>query len=145
VGSPHDACRGGCGESAPGGVDSGGSRAAGSVWPIYVIVFLVFLVTLVSNAAKMAVIPNLVATHQFAPRQRIDHVRRTRGTIAGIVLGGLVIDWGLWSGFGWTGYEAAFYLDGVSFAFSALMLPWRFRGADRLRRFRRGDRPRGAN
>jgi len=100
----------------------GAHRVAGALWPVYVIVFLVFLVTLVSNAAKMAVIPNLVARRQLLAANALATFLGRVATIAGIVLGGLVIDWGIWSRFGWRGYEPAFYLDGVSFAFSALML-----------------------
>ncbi|RPJ60736.1 MAG: MFS transporter [Acidobacteria bacterium] len=96
-------------------------RFAG-LWPIYVIVFLVFRVTLVSNAAKMAVVPDLVERRQLLAANSLTTSLGRVATVAGIVLGGLVIDWSVWARFGWTGYEAAFYLDGVSFVFSALML-----------------------
>lgn len=94
----------------------------GSLWPIYLIVFLVFLVTMVSNAAKMAVVPDLVDRRQLLAANALMTSMGRVATVAGIVLGGFVIDWRGWVSLGISGYQAAFYIDGVSFAISALML-----------------------
>ena len=99
-------------------------QAAGTLWAAYPIVFMVFLAGLVFNAAKMAVIPDLVAGDQLlAANAAVTFIGRF-ATVAGIVGGGLVVGSRRWSSVGWSGYEAGFYLDALSFAVSAWTLAW---------------------
>jgi MFS transporter, DHA3 family, macrolide efflux protein len=97
-------------------------RAAGALWAVYPIVFAVFLVGLVFNAAKMAVLPDLVGAEQLlAANAAVTFIGRF-ATVAGIVGGGIVVGASLWSHLGCSGYEAGFYLDALSFAASAWTL-----------------------
>jgi MFS transporter, DHA3 family, macrolide efflux protein len=115
-------------------------RAAGALWAVYPIVFLVFLLGLVFNAAKMSVIPDLVAGDQLlAANAAVTFIGRF-ATVAGIVGGGLVVGASLWSSVGWSGYEAGFYLDALSFAVSA----WTLASAVPATRVRRAAAASGA-
>lgn len=94
----------------------------GSIWPVYVMAFVVALLGLFFNSAKMALIPNLVEHEQLlAANAALTSIGRL-ATVAGIVGGGLLVSWTIWERVGWTGYEAGFYLDALSYAISVLSL-----------------------
>jgi hypothetical protein len=43
-------------------------------------------------------------------------------TVAGVVGGGVMVEWAVWQRVGWEGYEAGFYLDSMSYFVSVLTL-----------------------
>lgn len=97
-------------------------EVTGSIWPVYVMAFVVALLGLFFNSAKMALIPDLVAHDQLlAANAALTSIGRL-ATVAGIVGGGLLVSWTIWERVGWTGYEAGFYLDAISYAVSVLAL-----------------------
>jgi MFS family permease len=94
----------------------------GFIWPVYVIAFLVALLGLFFNAAKMALIPDLVAHGQLMPANAALTSIGRFATIAGVVGGGVIISWPIWQHIGWEGYEAGFYIDAISYALSVATL-----------------------
>ena len=97
-------------------------RSTGHLWPVYIVAFFVFLLGVFFNSAKMSLIPDLVRREQLlSANAALTSIGRF-ATVAGLVGGGLVIGWGIWQRVGWTGYEAGFYLDSVSYVISVLTL-----------------------
>jgi len=94
----------------------------GYIWPAYVVAFFVGLFGVFFNAAKMALIPDLVEHHQLMPANAALASIGRVATVAGLVGGGLMVDWPAWQRIGWEGYEAGFYLDSVSYAVSVVSL-----------------------
>jgi MFS family permease len=97
-------------------------HATGFIWPAYVVAFLVGLLGVFFNAAKMALIPDLVAEHQLMPANAALATIGRFATVAGIVGGGVMVSWTIWDRVGWTGYEAGFYLDSASYSISVITL-----------------------
>lgn len=109
-------------------------REIGFIWPVYVIAFLVALMGLFFNAAKMALIPDLVSHDQLmSANAALTSIGRF-ATIAGVVGGGVIISWTIWERLGWEGYEAGFYIDAITYAISVLTLLMIGRGAPAGRR-----------
>lgn len=97
-------------------------RSIGYIWPVYVFAFVVALLGVFFNAAKMALIPDLVhRTQLLSANAALTSVGRV-ATVFGIVGGGLMIEWTIWERFGWTGYEAGFYIDALSYTVSVITL-----------------------
>lgn len=97
-------------------------RVIGYIWPIYVFAFVVALLGLFFNAAKMALIPDLVHRNQLlSANAALTSVGRV-ATVFGIVGGGMMIEWTIWERIGWTGYEAGFYIDALSYTISVITL-----------------------
>lgn len=96
--------------------------ATGSLWPVYAVAFVVFLLGVFFNAAKMALIPELVPREQlFAANAALTFVGRF-ATVLGIVGGGVIIGLAFWGRVGWSDFAAGFYLDGASYLVSVLTL-----------------------
>jgi len=96
--------------------------STGALWPVYVVAFLTFMLGVFFNAAKMALIPDLVDRAQlFSANAALSFIGRI-ATVIGIVGGGLFIGLPFWRRFGWTDYAAGFYLDAGSYAVSVAML-----------------------
>ncbi len=96
--------------------------ATGHLWSVYAIVFLVFLLGVFFNAAKMALIPDLVQRSEYlSANAALSFVGRF-ATVLGIVGGGVIIGLSAWRRFGWTDYAAGFYLDASSYLVSVLTL-----------------------
>jgi len=94
----------------------------GHLWPVYVVAFAVFLLGVFFNAAKMALIPELVPpTHLLPANAALTFVGRF-ATVLGIVGGGVFIGLAFWRSVGWSDYAAGFYLDSVSYLISVLTL-----------------------
>jgi MFS family permease len=94
----------------------------GHLWVVYVVAFFVFLLGIFFNAAKMAMIPDLVERHELlAANAALTSVGRI-ATVVGIIGGGVLISWPIWQRLGWSDYAAGFYLDAGSFALSVLTL-----------------------
>lgn len=93
-----------------------------SLWPVYAASFVIFLLGVFFNAAKMALIPDLVARPHLLPANAALTFIGRIATVIGIVGGGLLIALPLWRTIGWEGYEAGFYLDAGSYLVSVLTL-----------------------
>lgn len=96
--------------------------ATGQLWPVYLVAFLVFLLGVFFNAAKMALIPELVPRAQLLPANAALTFVGRFATVLGIVGGGVIIGLGFWRQFGWSDYAAGFYLDATSYLVSVLTL-----------------------
>ena len=97
-------------------------RELGFMWPVYVVAFFVGLFGVFFNSAKMALIPDLVDHEQLLPANAALTSIGRFATVAGIVGGGLMVDWPAWKRLGWQGYEAGFYMDSVSYGISVITL-----------------------
>ncbi len=94
----------------------------GYIWPVYVVAFFVGLCGVFFNAAKMALIPDLVAHDQLLPANAaLTSIGRV-ATVTGMVGGGLLVGWTIWERVGWEGWEAGFYIDAISYSVSVLTL-----------------------
>jgi MFS family permease len=97
-------------------------HTAGYIWPVYVVAFFVGLFGVFFNAAKMAVIPDLVDPDHLLPANAaLTSIGRV-ATVTGMVGGGLLVEWGIWQRIGWEGWEAGFYIDSVTYLISVLTL-----------------------
>ncbi len=97
-------------------------RQSGHLWPVYIVAFFVFLSGVFFNSAKMALIPDLVRRDQLlSANAALTSIGRF-ATVAGLVGGGVIIGWTIWQRVGWTGYEAGFYMDSISYAVSVISL-----------------------
>lgn len=105
--------------------------ATGHLWTVYVAAFLTFLLGVFFNSAKMALIPELVPrSHLLSANAALSFIGRF-ATVLGVVGGGVIIGLAAWRRFGWSDYEAGFYLDGGSYLISVLtLLAIRFTGRD---------------
>jgi len=95
----------------------------GNIYPVFVVVFFMFLLALFFNAARSAIIPNLVDRPRILLANSVINFVSRGATFLGMVIGGIVIDWKIWHQvFGIAGWTAAFIIDAISFAISAVML-----------------------
>ncbi|MBK6307387.1 MAG: MFS transporter [Gemmatimonadetes bacterium] len=103
--------------------------ATGRLWPVYLVAFAVFLLGVFFNAAKMALIPELVPRpHLLAANAALTFVGRF-ATVAGIVGGGVIIGMTFWHRFGWSGDRRRLLsLDAGSYLISVLHPPGDRRG-----------------
>ncbi len=95
---------------------------------VYVIAFVVFLFGLFFNTARLAIIPNLVGQEKVLGANSFMNIVGRLATFAGMVLGGLIVDWSGWQRLGirpvWT---AGFYLDSLTYFVSVVSLLFIFR------------------
>lgn len=94
----------------------------GYIWPVYVVAFFVGLCGVFFNAAKMALIPDLVPHEQLLPANAALTSIGRLATVTGMVGGGLLVGWTIWNRIGWEGWEAGFYIDAISYGISVLTL-----------------------
>jgi MFS family permease len=94
----------------------------GYIWPVYVVAFFVGLAGVFFNAAKMALIPDLVEHDQLLPANAALNTIGRVATVTGLVGGGLLVGWAVWRRVGWEGWEAGFYIDALSYTISVLTL-----------------------
>ena len=94
----------------------------GYLWPVYVVAFFVGLAGVFFNAAKMALIPDLVDHEELLPANAALTTIGRVATVTGLVGGGLLVGWTIWNRIGWEGWEAGFYIDALSYAISVLTL-----------------------
>jgi MFS family permease len=97
-------------------------RSTGRLGLVYVAAFFVFLMGTFFNSAKMALIPDLVPKNALLPANAALTSIGRIATVAGIVGGGMIMSSSVWARFGWTTYDAGFYLDSASFMTSVLTL-----------------------
>lgn len=94
----------------------------GYIWPVYVVAFFVGLFGVFFNAAKMAVIPDLVDPNHLLPANAaLTSIGRV-ATVTGMVGGGVLVGWTVWDRFGWEGWEAGFYIDSLTYLISVVTL-----------------------
>ncbi|MEO6446550.1 MAG: MFS transporter [Gemmatimonadaceae bacterium] len=96
--------------------------ATGHLWAVYIVAFTVFLLGTFFNAAKMALIPDLVAREHLLPANAALTFVGRFATVIGIVGGGIIIGMSRWRAIGWSDYAAGFYLDSASYFVSVLSL-----------------------
>ena len=94
----------------------------GYIWPVYIVAFFVGLAGVFFNAAKMALIPDLVEHEQLLPANAALNTIGRVATVTGLVGGGLLVGWGIWQRIGWEGWQAGFYIDALSYAISVITL-----------------------
>ncbi|MBN2620505.1 MFS transporter [candidate division WOR-3 bacterium] len=94
-----------------------------SIYVVFALVFFMFLVTLFFNAARSAIIPNLVGKEDILKANSMVNFVSRGATVLGMWLGGLIVDWGIWPRLiGIAGWTVAFVLDALTFGVSAIML-----------------------
>lgn len=86
------------------------------VWFLYAVVALQAVCGALSGPARAAMIPRLLPAGQLPAANALNSVTMTSGTMAGPMLGGLIV--------GWWGYQAAYLIDAVTFL-AALYAMWR--------------------
>ncbi|MEU9235311.1 MFS transporter [Streptomyces subrutilus] len=86
------------------------------VWFLYAVVALQAVCGALSGPARSAMIPRLLPAEQLPAANALNSVTMTSGTMAGPMLGGLIV--------GWWGYQAAYLIDAVTFL-AALYAMWR--------------------
>ncbi|MBE0432283.1 MFS transporter [candidate division WOR-3 bacterium] len=95
----------------------------GSMYPVFAVVFFMFLCALFFNAARSAIIPNLVARKRILTANAVINFVSRGATFLGMLAGGIVVDWRIWHRvFGIAGWTAAFILDALTFVVSAFLL-----------------------
>ncbi len=97
-------------------------QTLGYIWPVYVVAFFVGLAGVFFNAAKMALIPDLVEHDQLLPANAALTTIGRVATVTGLVGGGLLVGWTIWERVGWQGWEAGFYIDAMSYTISVMTL-----------------------
>jgi MFS family permease len=97
-------------------------HSLGYIWPVYVVAFFVGVFGVFFNAAKMAVIPDLVDHDHLMPANAaLTSIGRV-ATVTGMVGGGLLVGWTFWERFGLEGWEAGFYIDSFTYLISVFTL-----------------------
>ncbi len=86
------------------------------VWFLYAVVALQSVCGALSGPARSAMIPRLLPAEQLPAANALNSVTMTTGTMAGPMLGGLIV--------GWWGFQAAYLIDAVTFC-AALYAKWR--------------------
>ena len=94
----------------------------GYIWPVYVVAFFVGLAGVFFNAAKMALIPDLVEHDELLPANAALTTIGRVATVTGMVGGGFLVGWAIWNEVGLEGWEAGFYIDAASYTISVLTL-----------------------
>ncbi len=97
--------------------------ATGNMYPVFIVVFFMFLLALFFNAARSAIIPNLVTKKRILTANAVVNFVSRGATFLGMLAGGIIVDLKIWhSLLGIAGWTAAFILDAVTFAVSAVLL-----------------------
>ena len=85
-----------------------------ALWQIYVIMFLVSSVSRFFFPAYNSALPNIVAREQLLVANSLSQTTFNASLVVGPAVGAFLI--------GWFGYTVVFFIDGLSFFFSALMI-----------------------
>ena len=95
----------------------------GNMYPVFVVVFIMFLCALFFNAARSAIVPNLVSRKRILTANSVVNFVSRGATFLGMLTGGMIVDWSAWHRLlGITGWTAAFLIDALTFAVSAFLL-----------------------
>jgi NRE family putative nickel resistance protein-like MFS transporter len=95
--------------------------ATGALLPVFALAFLVFLGGLFFNSARMSIIPQLVGVEpaRLLAANSFMNLTGRVATLAGMVLGGLAVDWPGWQRVGIRpSWSAGFYLDALTYLVS---------------------------
>jgi MFS family permease len=97
--------------------------ATSSLVLVYALAFSVFLFGLFFNTARLSIIPNLVGSDRLLGANSFMNFIGRIATFAGVLLGGLIVDWAWWKHIGisptWT---AGFYIDALTYFVSVIAL-----------------------
>lgn len=94
-----------------------------NIYSVYALIFLVFLFGLFFNAARLSIIPNLVARRRLLAANSFVNFTGRFATLLGIFIGGMMVDWPFWQErLGIPGFSAGFYLDSLSYFISVACL-----------------------
>ncbi len=97
--------------------------ATRNIYPVFAVVFFMFLLALFFNAARSAIIPNLVSKKRILTANSVVNFVSRGATFMGMLVGGIIVDLHIWHKlFGIAGWTAAFILDALTFAVSAVLL-----------------------
>ncbi len=97
--------------------------ATRNIYPVFTVVFFMFLFSLFFNAARSAIIPNLVSKKLILKANSVVNFVGRGATFLGMLAGGLIVDWKMWDKvIGMAGWTVAFLLDAMTFGISAVML-----------------------
>ena len=90
---------------------------------VYALAFLVFLCGLFFQTARLSIIPNLVGTDRLLGANSFMNFIGRIATFAGVLLGGLIVDWSWWRHIGINPvWSAGFYFDSLSYLVSVVAL-----------------------
>lgn len=93
------------------------------IYLVFTVVFAMFLLALFFNTARSAILPNMVSRKRILAANSLMNLIGRSATFAGMLLGGIIIDLPIWQPvFGVPGWTAAFVIDALTFAASALMI-----------------------
>jgi len=81
---------------------------------VFSVVFLVFSAGLFYSPARNALVPSVIAKRKILMAGSVSNFSARASTVVGAVLGGMIV--------GYFGWRVSFYLDSMSYFFSALML-----------------------
>ncbi|MGD9380010.1 MAG: MFS transporter [candidate division WOR-3 bacterium] len=94
-----------------------------NIYPVFAVVFVMFLCALFFNAARSAIIPNLVTRKRILTANAVINFVSRGATFLGMLIGGIIVDLQIWyKVLGIAGWTAAFILDALTFAVSAVLL-----------------------
>jgi len=82
--------------------------------PLYIVIFIIFSIGRFFVPAKMAILPELVEKKQLLMANTLANMTGMIAAVAGFGISGLLVEW--------VGAKSGFYLDSLSFAFSALLI-----------------------
>lgn len=82
--------------------------------PVYIMVFLIFSSTRFFLPSKLALIPSIVSKEKLMVANSLSNTTRMIATILGFALAGFIVKW--------IGYIWGFYLDGISYFISAVLV-----------------------
>lgn len=109
---------------------------------VYFLAFLVFLFGLFFNTSRMAIIPNLVGKDKVLGANSFLNIIGRVATFAGMVLGGLIVDWAGWVKLGIKPvWAAGFYIDAFTYFVSVVSLLFIFQRLANGERHQNPGRP----
>lgn len=91
-----------------------------NILAIYFMIFLLYSLTILFNNAKMASIPDMVKNVYTA--NAFLNVMGRLSIAIGILFGGIVVDLSIWKNFNIEGWQAAFYIDAITYMLSAILI-----------------------
>lgn len=91
-----------------------------NILAIYFMIFLLYSLTILFNNAKMASIPDIVKNVYIA--NAFLNITGRLSIAIGILFGGIVVDLSIWKNFNIEGWQAAFYIDALTYMLSAVLI-----------------------
>ncbi|MCS7245069.1 MAG: MFS transporter [candidate division WOR-3 bacterium] len=91
-----------------------------NILAVYFMIFLLYSLTILFNNAKMASIPDMVKNVYTA--NAFLNITGRLSIAIGILFGGIVVDLSIWKNFNIEGWQAAFYIDAITYILSATLI-----------------------